>query len=163
MPYASDAQMYMASWDGRHFDSPDYSAQVREHHIIQSLHISSPSLEPDLPHPFTTDLTLHDPTMLGFETPATRFHPHALTPATDYTFGLPQSRVPDPHYHTPHDVLHDPPAGYSSHHQVSMPASNHTSPTTAQPPKTTQPSATATAGRQPRREASNVVIACRQW
>ncbi|KAH9932503.1 uncharacterized protein B0H18DRAFT_871123 [Fomitopsis serialis] len=143
---------------------PDYAAQVRDHHMLQGLHVSSPTLDPELPHSFTNDLSLHDPTMLGFETPAARFHPHALTSTTDYTFGLPQSRLPDPHYHTPHDVLHDPPAGYiSHHHQMSMPTSNQASHTAvAHESKSTSPGATTTAGRQARREASNVVIACRQ-
>lgn len=164
MPYASDA-MYIPTWDDGHYDGTGYASQVREHPMLQGLHISSPSLESDLPHSFTNDLTLHDPTMLGFETPAARFHPHALTSASDYTFGVPQSRLPDPPYHTPHDVLHDPPAGYSSHHQVSMPTSAQTTQSTVSSPTKPSPpnAATATAGRAPRREASNVVIACRQW
>lgn len=164
MPY-SDA-MYITSWDSGHYDSADYASQVREHPMLQGLHISSPSIESDLPHSFTNELTLHDPTMLGFETPASRFHPHSLTSATDYAFGVPQSRLPDPPYHTSHDVLHDPPAGYS-HHQVSMPSSAQTTQSPVlqpmKPSSNAAAAAAAAAGRQPRREASNVVIACRQW
>ncbi|KAI0731627.1 hypothetical protein C8Q72DRAFT_906414 [Fomitopsis betulina] len=163
MPY-SDA-MYITSWDSGHYDSADYASQVREHPMLQGLHISSPSIESDLPHSFTNELTLHDPTMLGFETPASRFHPHSLTSATDYAFGVPQSRLPDPPYHTSHDVLHDPPAGYS-HHQVSMPSSAQTTQSPVlqpmKPSSNAAAAAAAAAGRQPRREASNVVIACRQ-
>jgi hypothetical protein len=160
-----------ASFDARYSTQHEFNTQSPPAHLIGTLQLpGSATMQHLLPthshsHMAYSRVPLLD---LGVEPPSLVHSPTALSPAEEYTFNLPQSGLPEQHMprasynntlpsstqgsilmtpleHKPQPPMRASPSGKSIAAGSSSPTSNQAGPS------------------RPRREASNLVIACRQW
>lgn len=135
-------------------------------HLLETLQPPSATVQQLLPHPqghVGFGLQQQPVLNLALEPPPP-IQPPALSPVGEYTFNLPQGRSAEQQMHV---VAYDGLPSSSRASTFSMaPPPEHTS-----PPVHISPAIKGNAAghnpqsppSRPRREASNVVIACRQW
>lgn len=139
---------------------PNVSAHVRDPHILETLQAPSPATIQPLSPTTYSDLTIHDNSVLDISGPSNHLHP-SLSPVAQFSFNLPESRSPQSQYRS----SHDPQTLSSFRHPATMSSAGQKPPLSLSP-STGKPSPSGsnnTPSRPPRREASTVVIACRQW
>nr|VWP02472.1 Zn(2)-C6 fungal-type domain-containing protein [Ganoderma boninense] len=153
-----------SAFDAR-YSAPTVDPHSRDPHILETLQVPSPTtihhhLPPSHPPP---DLALHGHPMLDLGIPSSRFHQAVMNPAAEYSMHLSQpSRIPEQQVRLSGDAAQSFPSRQpatmivaESKPQISLPS--------AAGPVRSNPSGSNTAStRPPRREASTVVIACRQ-
>ncbi len=140
-------------------------------HLLGTLQVPSPTAMQHLlplPHSHVPYTRAQHPVLdLGMEPPSTVRSPTALSPAEEYSFNLPPNGLPEQHM---------PRATYSAMPSTTQGPIVMTPPDQkSQPPLRASPSGKSNAAgsspatssqagpSRPRREASTVVIACRQW
>lgn len=160
------AQLFVANWDG-HMGASDVASQVRDTRTFDGFVLARPPNTHDLAQHLSQELAIHEQPVLDFESTGNRFQSTVLAPSADYTFNLPQSRITDSHFR-PQEVFHDSSSSYSSRHTSSI-SSEPDAQQIALMSSTTKTSSLngntnghSSSTRPPRREASSVVIACRQ-
>lgn len=140
---------------------PNISAHVRDPHILETLQPPSPATITPLSPPPYSNLSVHDNSVLEIGGPSSHLHP-TLNPVAQFPFNLPESRTTESHqYRSSHDAQ----TLSSFRHATAVPSASQKSPLSLSP-TTGRPSASGSSSspsRPPRREASTVVIACRQW
>ena len=148
------------------YSAPTVDPHSRDPHILETLQVPSPTtIHHHLPpsHP-PTDLALHGHPMLDLGITSSRFHPAVMNPAAEYSMHLSQAaRIPEHQVRLSADSTHSFPSRQpttmivaESKPQISLPSAAGT---VRSNPSGSNPAST----RPPRREASTVVIACRQW
>ena len=118
------------------------------------------------PHP-PTDLSLHSHSMLNLGIPSSRLHSAVVNPTTEYSIHMSQhARIPEPpHLRLPADHTQS----FPSRQPATMSSPTETKPQISLASASSSAKSSNTSGsnpsptRPPRREASTVVIACRQW
>lgn len=168
IPDAS-ASLISPSFDARYSAQHDLDIQGPDPHLLGTLQPpGSRSVQHLLPHLHShVDYTRvqHPVLDLGMQPPPLIQPPSALSPSDEYSFNLSQTRIPEQQLRASYDSA--PPATHRG--SIAMAPAEHN----------TQPSAQTTAAgkgnasggssqsqpgpSRPRREASTVVIACRQW
>ncbi|KAI0694263.1 hypothetical protein BC835DRAFT_1015031 [Cytidiella melzeri] len=159
-----------ASFGARYSTQHNLDIQSPAPHLLGTLQVpSSTTMQHMLPHPHSHAgyTRVHHPVLdLGMDPPCIVHSPTTLSPAEEYTFNLPQSSLSEQHM---------PGASYNTlslttHGSIAMapPDQKSQPPLRASPSGNSNaagssPSHSSTAGpSRPRREASTVVIACRQ-
>ncbi|KAI0769420.1 hypothetical protein BD413DRAFT_477518 [Trametes elegans] len=153
-----------STFDAR-YSAPAVDPQARDHHFMETLQVPSPTTihhHLPVPHP-STDLALHHGHMLDLASPLSRLHSAAVNSPSEYSMHLSQGRLPEQHPRMSGDLLQRP---LSSRHSSGLPPLE-SKPQIALPSASGQvrmnPSGSnPSQSRPPRREASTVVIACRQ-
>ncbi|OSD04134.1 hypothetical protein PYCCODRAFT_1451417 [Trametes coccinea BRFM310] len=153
-----------STFDAR-YSAPGVDPQARDPHFLDTLQMPSPTtihhhLPP--PHHPSTDLSLHGHPMLDLGGPSSRLQSGVMPSPSEYSMHLSQARLPEQHLRMSGEAL--PPL--PPRHSAGMPAADSkpqiTLPSASGSARTNPSSSNATQSRPPRREASNVVIACRQ-
>ncbi|KAI8992919.1 hypothetical protein BD414DRAFT_437399 [Trametes punicea] len=153
-----------STFDAR-YSEPAVDPQARDPHFLETLQVPSPTtihhhLPP--PHHPSTDLSLHGHPMLDLGGPSSRLQSAVMTSPSEYSMHLSQARLPEQQLRMSGDPL--PPL--PSRHSAGMPASESkpqiTLPSASGSTRNNPSSSNTSQSRPPRREASNVVIACRQ-
>ncbi|EJF65212.1 hypothetical protein DICSQDRAFT_166265 [Dichomitus squalens LYAD-421 SS1] len=153
-----------SAFDAR-YAAPAVDPHSRDPHVLETLQVPSPTtihhhLSPS--HP-PTDLALHGHGLLQIAMPSSRFQTDVMNPITEYSMHLSQpARIPDSQVRLSGDPAQSFPSRQSatmtvaeSKPQISLSSSSglvRGNPSGSNP----------TSSRPPRREASTVVIACRQ-
>ncbi|KAI0368375.1 hypothetical protein BV20DRAFT_1084510 [Pilatotrama ljubarskyi] len=153
-----------STFDAR-YSAPTVDPHGRDPHFLETLQVPSPTtihhhLPP--PHPSSTDLALHGHPMLNLGGPSSRLQSAVMTSPSEYSMHLSQARLPEQQMRMSSDQLPSLPSRHStgmsptdSKPQISLPSASGPARNSASGSNTTQ-------SRPPRREASTVVIACRQ-
>ncbi|KAI0929798.1 hypothetical protein AcV5_006666 [Taiwanofungus camphoratus] len=156
LDFHSAPTLLQNSFGGRYGQS-SVAEQIRNAHMLQTLQVPNSATSHDVPRHL--NITLHEQSMLDYGDPSSRFQPSSLTPGTELPFSIPQNRLPQPHFGIPRDS-----PLFSS--RTTVPVSSAVqAPQISLPSSHTKNSATAnnnSSARPSRREASTVVIACRQ-
>ncbi|OCH89059.1 hypothetical protein OBBRIDRAFT_733272 [Obba rivulosa] len=141
------------------YTAPGINAQVRDPNLLDTVQIPSSAPVHHLPQPQCT-LGLHEQQMLELGGPSARLQSASLSPPANYSFNLPQNRLPDPGSR----ITQDQPPVYPPRGAIGLTSTEHKSqPAQSSPSERSASSANnGSSTRPPRREASNVVIACRQ-
>ncbi|KAI0661402.1 hypothetical protein C8Q70DRAFT_911816 [Cubamyces menziesii] len=153
-----------STFDAR-YPAPAVDPQARDPHFLETLQVPSPTtIHHHLPphhHP-STDLSLHGHPMLDLGGPSSRLQSAVVTPPSEYSMHLSQARLPEQHVRMTSDPLPPLPSrhpagmpGAESKPQISLPSASGSARNNPQGGSTSQ-------SRPARREASTVVIACRQ-
>ncbi|KIP09470.1 hypothetical protein PHLGIDRAFT_126340 [Phlebiopsis gigantea 11061_1 CR5-6] len=166
LPDASASFSIPSPFDARY---PRHSIQVPEAHLLDTLQPPSATdvhhLLPPQPHGHVAfGLQQHPVLNLALQPPPIHPPPPALSPVGEYSFNLPQSRMSEQQMHL---VAYDTaPSSSRASFSMAPPPEQHKH----SPPVHISPAANGNASgsnapsspSRPRREASNVVIACRQ-
>lgn len=154
-----------STFDAR-YSVPTMDPQARDPHFLETLQVPSPTtihhhLSPT--HPSTELALHHGHPMLDMGGPSSRLQSAVGPSASDYSMHLSQARLPEQQLRMSGDPLPSLP----SRHSVGMPSSQSkpqiSLPSASGPARNTPSESPSSQSRPPRREASTVVIACRQW
>ncbi|KAH8107663.1 hypothetical protein BXZ70DRAFT_1013538 [Cristinia sonorae] len=142
----------------------DINVQIPDQHLIGPLQVPSP---PSLhihqqPHPPHSDYGLHHHGLLDLTPHQSGRHDlSTLSPPDNFSYNLPQTRLPEPQL----NLSHEPPHPTSTRRTQSIApidTKQRIVPATSAKGAAPSPSSNAAPTRPPRREASTAVIACRQ-
>lgn len=175
-----------APFGNARYSQHDLSIQVPDPHLLGNLQSPGsttvqhllPHTHSHHPHPSHSHAHSHvdygrlqHPVQLdiGMEPPPLIQPPAALSPSDEYSFNLPSSRIPeqqlrasyDPPPPTSRGSIAMPPAASMS--EQKQPSSRASPAAKGNSPGGSSSQSQAGPSRPPRREASTVVIACRQW
>ncbi|EMD33836.1 hypothetical protein CERSUDRAFT_117900 [Gelatoporia subvermispora B] len=141
------------------YTAPGLNTHVRDSHLLETIQMPSSATGHHLHQPQST-LGLHEQQMLELGGSSARLQSASLSPPASYAFNLPQNRLPGPQSRLAQDqhLSYSPRGaiGLSSTEQKAQPAQPSSSERDTSSPQN------GSSTRPPRREASNVVIACRQ-
>lgn len=102
--------------------------------------------------------------MLDLGIPSSRFHPAVMNPVAEYSMHLSQhSRIPEQQVRLSGDSVQSFPSRQPTTMIVAESKPQISLPSAAGPVRNTSSGSNPASTRPPRREASTVVIACRQW
>ncbi|KAI0674887.1 hypothetical protein C8Q78DRAFT_1066793 [Trametes maxima] len=153
-----------STFDAR-YSAPAVDPHARDPHFMETLQVPSPTtihhhLLPPHPH---TDFSLHGHPMLDLGSPSSRLQSAVMTPPPEYSMHLSQGRLPEQQLRMSGDPLQPP---LSSRHSTGLPPTESkpqiTLASASGPARNNSSASNASQSRPPRREASTVVIACRQ-
>ncbi|PIL36283.1 transcription factor [Ganoderma sinense ZZ0214-1] len=153
-----------SAFDAR-YSAPTVDPHSRDPHILETLQVPSPTtihhhLPPSHPLP---DLALHGHPMLDLGISSSRFHPAVMNAATEYSMHLSQpSRIPEQQVRLSGDAVQSFPSRQPTTMIVAESKPQISLPSAAGPVRSNPSGSNPASTRPPRREASTVVIACRQ-
>ncbi|KAI0633498.1 hypothetical protein C8Q77DRAFT_1157703 [Trametes polyzona] len=153
-----------STFDAR-YSVPTMDPHARDPHYMETLQVPSPTTihhHLPAPHP-STDLSLHHGhPMLDLGGPSSRLQSAVVTSPSEYSMHLSQPRLPEQHLRMTGDL---PPSLPSRHAAAMTPTESKPQislPSASGPARSNPSGSNTTQSRPPRREASTVVIACRQ-
>ncbi|KAH9940377.1 uncharacterized protein BXZ73DRAFT_88637 [Epithele typhae] len=153
-----------SAFDAR-YPAPAMDPHSRDHHIIETLQVPSPTtihhhLSP--PH-LPADLSLHTHSMLDMAISSPRLHSGLMNSSSEYSIHLSQhSRVPEHQLRLSADPTQSFPSRQPTTVPTAEPKPQISLSSASGPVRGTSSGSNPSPTRPPRREASTVVIACRQ-
>ncbi|KAH9858993.1 hypothetical protein C2E23DRAFT_717806 [Lenzites betulinus] len=153
-----------STFDAR-YSVPGMDPQGRDPHFLETLQVPSPTTihhHLSASHP-SADLALHHGhPMLDLGGPSSRLQSAVVNSPSEYSMHLSQARLPEQQLR----MSSDPAPSLPSRHSTGMSSTESkpqiSLPSASGPPRNTPSGSNTSQSRPPRREASTVVIACRQ-
>lgn len=168
IPDAS-APLISAAFNARYPTQHDLDIQAPDAHLLGTIQPpNSRSVQHLLPHLHShVDYSrLQHPVLdLGMQPPPLIQPPPALSPSEEYSFNLSQSRISEQHLRASYESAPPP----TTRGSIAMAPAEHSAQPSAQTTAAAKGNASGGSPQsqpgpsRPRREASTVVIACRQW
>ncbi|KAI0829772.1 hypothetical protein BC628DRAFT_1477485 [Trametes gibbosa] len=153
-----------SNFDAR-YSVPGMDPQVRDPHFLETLQVPSPTTihhHLSASHP-SVDLALHHGhPMLDLGGPSSRLQSAAMASPSEYSMHLSQARLPEQQLRISGDPLPPLPSRHSTSMSSTESKPQISLPSASGPTRTTPSGSNTSQSRPPRREASTVVIACRQ-